>query len=321
MRDADSLAVAVRAWCRRHAATYRLDPSALTVTYVLNWGGFVNHSFHLSDGQRRYHLKLSTDAEDQDALRRWFTHGATLEGYRAPVVIDWVEIDGAAGLLFPYLEGRVPELTDEVVDEVLGALANLWNDRSLAAALPRDQSLTAAQAFRESFHRRFLEDLAGIRVAPPPFVDAALIAWLDAEVASLADQVANHAAFVEPLDQPVHGDLWLNNILWVDRTRWWLLDWDDLRIGDPAMDVAAFLGPTATDPTPLKRLERVHHLLSPGQRARLPLLGQATLLDWVIDPLSDWIDATTSPTHLLEVRAEKERVHRQALETYRQHVR
>lgn len=321
MHDADTVAVAVRAWCHRHAASYALDPSTLTVSYVLNWGGFVNHSFHLSDGTRRYHLKLSTDADDQQSLRRWHTHSAALERYRAPAVVDWVEVDGAAGLLFPHLEGRVPDLTDEVVDGVLGTLSRLWNDRSLAAVLPQDKSLTASAAFHDSFHRRFLVDLEGVREAPPPFVDTALITWLDAQVASLSDRVSNDPAFREPLAQAVHGDLWLNNILWADHERWWLLDWDDLRIGDPAMDVAAFLGPTAADPTPLKRLERVNHLLSREQRARMPLLGRATLLDWVIDPLSDWIDATTSPAHLLEVRAEKERVHRQALEAYRRLVR
>lgn len=54
-----------------------------------------------------------------------------------------------------------------------------------------------------------------------------------------------------------------------------------------------------------------------GQRARLPLLGQATLLDWVIDPLYDWIDADASPAHAGEVRAEKQRVHQAALGLYR----
>jgi hypothetical protein len=47
------------------------------------------------------------------------------------------------------------------------------------------------------------------------------------------------------------------------------------------------------------------------------LLGQATQFDWVIDPLSDWIDADTSPAHAAEVRAEKQRVHQAALGLYR----
>jgi Ser/Thr protein kinase RdoA (MazF antagonist) len=49
-------------------------------------------------------------------------------------------------------------------------------------------------------------------------------------------------AFAEPLRSPVHADLWLNNIQWAGRESWHLLDWDDVRIGDPAADLATLLG-------------------------------------------------------------------------------
>lgn len=118
------------------------------------------------------------------------------------------------------------------------------------------------------------------------------------------------------LKLPVHGDLWLNNILWGSRDEWYLVDWDDMRIGDPAADLATLLGPTAQDPRPLKMLERADGVLTSAERERLPLLGRATLFDWVIDPLSDWIDAGTAPEHEHAVRAEKERVHKRALACY-----
>lgn len=152
---------------------------------------------------------------------------------------------------------------------------------------------------------------------PRQVVSSALIRWLEGEVDHLAGRVRAETAFGEDLHSPVHGDVWLNNVLWVDRDSWWLLDWDDLRIGDAAADVASLLGPSAGDLRPLKGVERAASLLTAGQRARLPLLGQATLLDWVIDPLSDWIDADTSPAHAAEVRAEKQRVHQAALRLYR----
>lgn len=311
------LADALRAWFGVRAGTYGLHPASLKVDYVLNWGGFVNHSFRVSDEGTGYHVKLSTDADDQQKLRRWFSLGRTLERFRAPSVVDWVDIGVAAGLVFRHLPGRVPTLTDEVVDGLLEPLSRLWVDQALADALASGTAITAGDAFLESFDRRFREDLAGIRAAAPPFVSDQLVRWLESEVEDLAGRVRAEPAFGEVLRSPVHGDLWLNNVLWMDRHSWWLLDWDDLRIGDPAADVASLLGPTAGDLRPLKGVARVADRLSASQRARLPLLGKATLLDWVIDPLSDWIDADTSPAHAAEVRAEKARVHRAALDLYR----
>jgi hypothetical protein len=314
---ADALAVALRAWFAPRAATFGLREASLGVAYVLNWGGFVNHSFRVSDGHKGYHVKLSTDEEGQQALRRWRLLGSALEPYRAPSIVDWVDLGVAEGLVFSLLPGRVPALSDAVVDAILQPLAGLWADRDLALVLASGAATTAGDAFQASFDRRFREDLAGIRAAPPPFVSRDLIQWLEGEVDRLAGRVRAEAVFGEELRSPVHGDLWLNNVLWVDRDSRWLLDWDDLRIGDPAADVASLLGPSAGDLRPLKRVERAAGLLTVGQRARLPLLGQATLLDWVIDPLSDWIDADTSPAHAAEVRAEKERVHQAALGLYR----
>lgn len=148
---------------------------------------------------------------------------------------------------------------------------------------------------------------------PPPNVSSDLLQWLEGEVDRLAGQVRAGAAFGEELRSPVHGDLWLNKVLWVDRN----LDWDDLRIGDPAAEVASLLGPSAGDLRPLQGVERAAGLLTAGQRARPPLLGQATLLDWVIDPLSDWIEADAAPAHAAEVRFDKQRVHQAALGLYR----
>jgi hypothetical protein len=43
-----------------------------------------------------------------------------------------------------------------------------------------------------------------------------------------------------------------------------------------------------------------------------------SLLDWVIDPLADWIEAgVVGPDHVSAVREEKERIHGEALELYR----
>lgn len=178
--------------------------------------------------------------------------------------------------------------------------------------------ITALDVYLSSFHVRFAEDLRGIRDAMPPFIPEALLRWLEEEVEALARDIAATPAFSEPLRSPVHADLWLNNILWAGRDSWHLLDWDDVRIGDPAADLATLLGPTAEDLTPLKMLDRVGPALAPSVRERLPLLGRATLLDWVIDPVSDWTDAQKAPALEHIVRPQKERVHRAALKMYEQ---
>jgi len=77
-------------------------------------------------------------------------------------------------------------------------------------------------------------------------------------------------------------------------------------------------GPTRIDlRTAVERALPPQVTSDPGVRERLPLYARASLLDWVLDPLADWIDAGEAPAHVAEVRAEKERVHRTALDAYR----
>lgn len=316
--NADRLRGLVSDYFARHAAAVGLDPNTVEVEYVLNWGGFVNHSYRIRDARRAYHLKLSSSAEDQAALRRWMTLSPLLERYHAPPILQWIDLGAAAGPLFPSLAGEPPTLTETVVAEVIAVLRDLNGDRRLADALRASHTANAHVAYQTTFHHRFVADLQHIRASRPSFVGADLVRWLDGEVAALLQHVASSPAFDETLTKPVHGDLWLNNILWVDTTEWYLVDWDDLRIGDPAADLATLLGPTAQDPRPLKMLECAEGLLTSTERDRLPLLGRATLLDWVIDPLSDWIDAGVAPEHEDAVRSEKERIHKRALACYQE---
>lgn len=318
VQDSDSLRDLVADYFARRAASFDLDPTTLEVEYVLNWGGFVNFSYRIRDARRAYHLKLSHSTEDQAALRRWMTLASLLEPYHAPPILEWIELGAAAGPLFPHVPGSSPALSRDVIAEVLPVLRSLNADAGLAAALQPRHSITAHSAYVNSFHERFTEDLRGIRESPPPFVEPALVRWLEDEVAVLAQLIESCAAFGESLRKPVHGDLWLDNILWVGRNDWHLVDWDDMRIGDPAADLAALIGPTADDLRPLKMLEQTGGVLTSVERERLPWLGRATLLDWVIDPLSDWIDAHTSPAHERAVRDAKERIHKRALSCYRE---
>ena len=316
--NADHLRSLATAFFRDHAAALGLDRDSLVVDYVLNWGGFVNYSFRIRDARRSYHLKLSRTAADREKLRRWLSLGPLMELYHAPPILDWIDLGPAAGLLFPFVPGQPPALHDDVVAELLPVLARLNADREIGAVLQSEGEIRALDVYLGSFHRRFGEDLHGIGAARPTFISVELQHWLEREVETLAGLVGSNQAFAEPITSPVHGDLWLNNVLWSDRKSWHLVDWDDLRIGDPAADIASLLGPEARDLRPLKLFDSVTGWLTPSQRERLPLLGRATLLDWIIDPVSDWIDAGIAPAHEAEVRAEKERIHRSALDLYKQ---
>jgi hypothetical protein len=320
-----ALGARVLGFFRGEARRFGLDPATLAIEYVLNPGGFVNHSWRVRDARRRLHLKLSTGPEQRAALARWHALGPLLAArHRAPTVLAWIDLDETAGLLFDHLPGRAPSLSRPLLEALLVWQAALSSDDELREALlreplgenPHGGLPTALDVYEEGLGRRAREDLAGIRRAPPDFLSPDTLAWMGEEAASLHDAVARASCFAEELRTPAHGDLWLENLLASPEGGWHVLDWDELAIGDPVLDLATVTGPSLGDLTPLKLRETASEALGPAERERLGWLGRATLLDWVIDPLADWVEAVVAPRHLAEVRADKERQHRAALALY-----
>ncbi len=125
------------------------------------------------------------------------------------------------------------------------------------------------------------------------------------------------ALFDGPADRPTHTDVWLNNVLVTEDARWYLLDWDDLQLGDPVLDVAMVGGPTLDD---LERrvIPAAHGGLSNTEIERVRLYHRMMLLDWVIDTLADWIDSAKTLTNPADYRAQKRDVHERALALYRE---
>lgn len=106
-------------------------------------------------------------------------------------------------------------------------------------------------------------------------------------------------AFGETVHRAVHSDPWHENLL-VGADRFWLLDWEDLGIGDPVIDEAIVLmgahGPDGDWP----------------MTERHDVARRALLLDGVVDVAADWVE-TNDPL----VRRSKEQTWREGLETYR----
>lgn len=320
--DLAALQSAVESLFASPAAEFGLDAAGVRAEYVLNPGGFVNHSFRVTDGRARLHLKLAGGADERAKLRRWLEVADLLEArYHAPRVLRWIEIPATpfAGLLFEHVDGQAPErLTPGLRARVVPLFAALHADRELAARIASPEApATCADVYHGTYHERFTEDLAHVAKTPPPFVDAAALAWMGGQARRMEETVRASGAFGLPADAPTHGDPWISNLLMADGGAITLLDWDELAPGDPALDYAILLGPSAADLRPLDVAAADDLPEDAALRERLRIYARATLLDWIIDPLVDWVEAAAVPAHAAEVRAEKERIHRAATALYR----
>jgi fructosamine-3-kinase len=317
----------VRRYFKTHAARYGLNPHTVSVRYLLNWGGFVNASFHISDGEHALHLKL-TDYEDSLAcLERWLgVHTLLEERYHAPHLLAWVELAEGdyAGLLFEHLPARTASFSAEpgLHGEVLALASALHADHELAVSLAADQPIPiCADSLLETYVDRFDEDLMAVIADLPPFVSLATFDWMMSETRQLEALAHELEVFRQPAGAPLHGDLWEQNVLVGEDGRWYVVDWDDLTLGDPALEFGILLGPLLAH-LPLAEREPLPAAIAavlpedPALRERFAIYLRAYLLDEVIDSLADYVESAFAPEHQAEVQAEKQRVHEQALRLY-----
>ena len=319
----DNLSRRVKDYFVKHAGKYRLDPNAVEARYILNWGGFVNASFQVTDGKTVYHLKLADEEWSRERLGRWQRFNLTLsEHYHAPRMLDWIKIPRAPfeGPLFEFLPGQKADLIrqPEVLNEVLAVVKRLHSDSKLAAEL-RDMEgevPTCSNYFLDVYIDRFDEDLLVVAPNLPPFVSLETLNWMMGETRELEALARDMPAFQFLADSPTHGDLWPSNILVDEAGAWRIIDWDDLSLGDPALEYSIFLAPLwragAISQDELLNLLPTDAAL----RERFVVCQRALILDEVIDTLADWVEAEFAPQHQAEVRAEKERIHRSALDLY-----
>jgi hypothetical protein len=149
----------------QHMAGIDFDSRHFRVNYVLNWGGFVNHSFTISDGSKRYHLKITNEEERIPRLLRWREMHEILEQqYRAPRLVDWIDLPeiGFAGLLFEHVEGRSADLcrSQHLLTEIINVANSLHHDEVVRSRLEYTAGTrTYFDHFVETYIDRFNSDL------------------------------------------------------------------------------------------------------------------------------------------------------------------
>jgi Ser/Thr protein kinase RdoA (MazF antagonist) len=230
-------------------------------------------------------------------------------------LLGQIEVAGRYGAIFERLPGENPSPVVPVpyLDEIVSTLNMLHRDFELAALLG-SKSRPARDTFLDYHMEMCQSDLEEIEPAVPlPFVDKRVVAWMQAETDALLRTAIESAAFDETVSNAIHGDLWFGNVL-IDNDRWWIIDWDDLKIGDPAHDLSLILFTTLDDPQSASRWIS-------GRTAafaeRFHLYARAALLTFVIDPIADWISAESFPEVRDAARVHREVLHHWALERYR----
>ncbi len=280
----------------RKALEEVLGPGAVA-THRHNHTGTDKLSFAVVAGGERLWAKVAADDEEDVGLRRWASVARELaDRHAAPPVLEVLQVAGRTALLFPFLDGEVANhaTVRDRYAEVQAVLDGLHADHDLAGRLgdPR----TSAAVFREIWVSRFEADLHIIAGYVAPDVHE----YLTAEVEVLT-------GLVDSLDERVHvamhGDPWHENVLFGPE-RVWLLDWEELSVGDPVVDDAILLMDARGASAPA---------WPSGQR--FEVARRALLLDAAVDSAADWVQ-NSDPA----IRASKEEAYLHGLEAYRSYV-
>ncbi len=223
------------------------------------------------------------------------------------------------GLVFEHLEGAPPDGGTNT--GVLAALARrLHADRELARKIhPFRGATTVGQVFERMHVRRWDIDINIVRdAAPPAIVDEQLLDWMERETRTLEHEVRNSVPFQVPPRWPTHGDLYEGNTLITDAGDLYLLDWDDLALGDPAADYILILwGPARRDPS-LDWHRFGVRATDDGFADRMRFYPRAILLDEIIDGLAEYVGLDATDRVLAPTSREKFQAFENGLSLYRE---
>ncbi len=270
-----------------------LGPDAHVENHA-NHTGAGKLSFAVTVGGDRLWAKVAANRDEDWPLTTWSRVAELLaERHAAPPLLDTLAVDGRTTLLFPFIDAPVATrgTLQGRYDEARAILTGLHGDAALADLL--GPPTTTAASFRAVWLERFVADLAIIE----GYVAQDLYAYLADEVEALGVLIDELDG---PVDSPVHGDPWHENFL-LPPERLWLLDWEDLAVGDPAVDDAILrhdaLGthPRHWPDDPVSAVAR-----------------RALMLDEVVDVAADWVE-NSNPV----VRGQKEAAYLAGLELFR----
>lgn len=200
-----------------------------------------------------------------------------------------------------------------------GTLAALHSDGELARHLDAGVR-PCLDTLQDNILGRLAGEMRAIAAAGLPFVDAAMVFWMNDEIMRVGALAEASPVFGLPEMSPIHSDLWLDNFLVESGGNWYLLDWDFLWLGDPALDWALLVRPPLETWRPVSWEEALPEIAGePALHERCDLYTRASLLDWVIDPLSNHLAADVAPEYAVGVRASNRDQHLLALDRYCHH--
>ena len=197
------------------------------------------------------------------------------ERHAAPPLLDMLAVDGRTALLFPFTSTH-PVATrgtlHERYDEARALLTGLHADAALADLL--GPPTTTADCFAQVWLERFVADLDIIE------------GYVGKDRARLPRRRGRGARRPgrrsrRPVALPRSTATRGTRTSWSSPDRLWLLDWEDLSVGDPVVDDAILLHDAlGTDP---------HHWPDDPAYA---VARRALMLDAVVDVAADWVENT-----------------------------
>jgi len=278
--DVDQIAAALRRFGLPPPAQVRPEPR-----------GAVNTGYHLWSGGRRYFLRVNEGKAEADARFeaevQQYLHAARFPVPELRPAADgrpWVEVAGKPAMLFAYAPGEelAPgALTPEHcrrIGEQLGRLHELSAGFAATRPNPYGPAWVAEQLRR-------LEEAPGAEAA--------------AALPVFADELARAAALPGVPRGLVHGDLFVDNVLWIGERVSALLDWEMSCIDPFAYDLGVALnawcwaggGYRSDRARALLGAYRTRHRLEPDTAVALHAWSRFAALRFAVGRLAGYVPA------------------------------
>ena len=151
----------------------------------------------------------------------------------------------------------------------------------------------------------------------PQVADATLLEWMTRETRRLEQMVRNSVAFEVPAQWPTHGDLYEGNTLITKAGDLYVLDWDDLALGDPVADFILVLWDEARNDPAFDWHRLGVDATDDGFAERMRFYARAILLDEVIDGLAEYVGLDATDPVLAATSTEKYEAFESGLLLYR----